>query len=281
VTTDCHVHIVPIHLHKPELIRLLKKDGATFARWEACCSSSTAFLNYLDAAQIDRCVLVSTVAPEVDGISQRDMNCFVTEYAKANPRRLIASGGIHPSTGMDVQAEVEQLLRMGARMIKIHPPHQHIFPNGYLNGCKELEALYRTAEANGIPVMFHTGTSAFPGARSKFGDPINIDDVAVDFPDLKIILAHGGRPLWVETAFFMVRRHRNVFMDISGIPPKHMLTYFPRLESIADKVLFGTDWPSLGVREMQLNLAAFNDLRLSSETKDAILSKNALKLWPL
>ena len=70
-----------------------------------------------------------------------------------------------------------------------------LYPNDYLNGVKELEIIYRAAEANGIPVMVHTGTSIFPGARNKYGDPIYVDDVAVDFPDLKILLAHGGRPL--------------------------------------------------------------------------------------
>ena len=68
---------------------------------------------------------------------------------------------------------------------------------------KELEIIYRAAEANGVPVMFHTGTSIFPGARNKYGDPIHVDDVAVDFPKLKILLAHGGRPLWMQTAFFL------------------------------------------------------------------------------
>ena len=76
--------------------------------------------------------------------------------------------------------------------------------------------------------MFHTGTSIFPGARNKYGDPIYIDDVAVDFPKLKILLAHGGRPLWMDTAFFLMRRHPNVYLDISGIPPKTLLKYFPR-----------------------------------------------------
>ena len=98
-----------------------------------------------------------------------------------------------------------------------------LYPNDYLNGVKELEIIYRAAEANGIPIMVHTGTSIFPGARNKFGDPIYVDDVAVDFPNLKILLAHGGRPLWMDTAFFLVRRHRNVYLDISGIPPKTLL----------------------------------------------------------
>ena len=166
-------------------------------------------------------------------------------------KRLISCGSLHPRHTSNVLADVEQILRLGIRMIKIHPPHQLLFPNDYLTGVKELEIIYRAAEANGVPVMFHTGTSIFPGARNKYGDPIYVDDVAVDFPKLKILLAHGGRPLWMQTAFFLIRRHANVYLDISGIPPKTLLKYFPRLEEIAEKTLFGTDWPGPGVPDIK------------------------------
>jgi predicted TIM-barrel fold metal-dependent hydrolase len=77
-----------------------------------------------------------------------------------------------------------------------------------------------------------------------------------------------------------VRRHRNVYLDISGIPPKTLLQYFPRLEEIAHKTLFGTDWPGPGVPEIAKNLAEFRTLALSESAKDKILSKTALEIWP-
>jgi predicted TIM-barrel fold metal-dependent hydrolase len=175
---------------------------------------------------------------------------------------------------------MEQILRLGIRMIKIHPPHQLLFPNDYLNGVKELEIIYRAAEANGVPVMFHTGTSIFPGARNKYGDPMYVDDVAVDFPKLRILLAHGGRPLWMQTSFFLVRRHPNVYLDISGIPPKSLLQYFPRLEEITHKTLFGTDWPGPGVPDVKKNLDEFRALPLNERLQHQILSKTALSIWP-
>jgi hypothetical protein len=177
-------------------------------------------------------------------------------------------------------ADVEHILRLGLRMIKIHPPHQLLFPNDYLNGVKELEIIYRAAEANGIPVMFHTGTSVFPGARNKYGDPIHLDDVAIDFPKLKIILAHGGRPIWMDTAFFLLRRHPNIYLDISGIPPKALLTYFPRLSEIVHKTLFGTDWPSPGVVDIKRNLDEFRALPLDQTMQAQILGGTAAALWP-
>jgi hypothetical protein len=84
----------------------------------------------------------------------------------------------------------------------------------------------------------------------------------------------------METAFFLLRRHPNVFLDISGIPPKSLLKYFPRLEEIAHKTLFGTDWPSPGIREIKNNLDDFLALPLREETRQQILSRTALSIWP-
>jgi predicted TIM-barrel fold metal-dependent hydrolase len=241
--------------------------------------SPSAFLKHLDQSGIDRAVLINYVAPEVIGFTN-GVNQFISEYVKENPKRLLSCGSLHPRHTTNIERDVDQLLRLKLRMIKIHPPHQLLYPNDYLNGVKELEIIYRSAEAHGVPVMFHTGTSVFPGARNKYGDPLYIDDVAVDFPKLTILLAHGGRPLWMDTAFFLVRRHPNVYLDLSGIPPKSLLKYFPRLEEIASKTLFGTDWPGPAVPEIKRNLGEFRALQLTEETKQQILSRTALEIWP-
>jgi predicted TIM-barrel fold metal-dependent hydrolase len=115
-------------------------------------------------------------------------------------------------------------------------------------------------------------------ARNIYGDPIYVDDVAVDFPDLKIILAHGGRPIWTDTAFFLVRRHKNVYMDISGIPPNRLLSYFPRLELIAAKTMFGSDWAGPMVSSIRSNIDAFLSLPLSATIKQQVLRETALGL---
>ena len=277
--TDCHVHIQPMEMLKPEASELIKSKSSDFGRIIEFCGSPRAFLNYLDASGVERAVLINYVAPEVIGLTS-EVNQWVANYVSTDPKRLISCGGLHPRQSPNVLADVEQILRLKIRMIKIHPPHQLLFPNDYLHGVKELEIIYRAAEANGVPVMFHTGTSIFHGARNKYGDPIYLDDVAVDFPKLKILMAHGGRPLWMETAFFLLRRHPNVFLDISGIPPKMLLKYFPRLEEIASKTLFGTDWPSPGVREIKNNLDNFMALPLSEESRQQILCGTALRIWP-
>ena len=84
----------------------------------------------------------------------------------------------------------------------------------------------------------------------------------------------------MDTAFFLLRRHPNVDLDISGIPPKTLLKCFPRLEEIAAKTLFGTDWPGPGVPDIKKNLDDFIALPLREEVRQQILSGTAAGIWP-
>src|ERR1700683_1917497 len=264
---------------KPAALELIRRRRPHFEQIAEYCKSPKAFLKYLDAAGVDRAALINYLAPDVIGFTS-EVNQFIADYTKEDPKRLISCGCLHPRHSHNIMADVEQILRLKIRMIKIHPPHQLLFPNDYLRGVKELEIISRAAKANGIPVMFHTGTSIFPRARNKYGDPMYVDDVAVDFPKLRILLAHGGRPLWMQTAFFLIRRHPNVYLDISGIPPTALLKYFPRLDEIAHKTLFGTDSPGPGVPDIKKNLDEFRALPLTENLQQQILSKTALSIWP-
>src|SRR6185369_2604865 len=278
MVTDCHIHISPVEMFRPEALAAMKRKRPNFDQIVEFCHSPKLFLAHLDACGIDSAALINYVAPEVIGFTS-EVNEWIARYVQTDPKRLLSCGSIHPKHSANVLADMEQILRLGIRLIKIHPPHQLLYPNDYLRGVKELEIIYRAAEANGVPVMIHTGTSIFPGARNKYGDPIHVDDVAVDFPKLKILLAHGGRPLWMDTAFFLVRRHPNVFLDLSGIPPKTLLEYFPRLEEIASKSLFGTDWPGPGVPDIKQNLDDFRGLSLSEAAKTQMLERTAELVW--
>ena len=101
----------------------------------------------------------------------------------------------------------------------------------------------------------------------------------MDFPDLKIIMAHSGRGLWYNEAFFLSKLHKNLYMEVSGLPPKNLLHYFPDLEENADKIIFGSDWP--GVGSIKDNINAIRDLPLENSTKKKILGLNAMKLLKL
>jgi predicted TIM-barrel fold metal-dependent hydrolase len=238
----------------------------------------SALLRFLDQEGIETAVLVNYVSPDVMGFTP-EANAWIADYVRGHEDRLIAVGSVHPRLTQDAKGEVEQLATAGIRMLKLHPPHQLVQANEYLNGLDALATVYETASALRLPLLVHTGTSIFPGARNRFADPMPIDDVALDYPDLRIVLAHGGRPLYMDTCLFLVRRHENVWMDLSGIPPRALLQYFPKLESIAHKVLWGTDWPAPGVSSPRRNVEQFWALPISEANRRRILVHNAREFF--
>ena len=276
---DAHLHVQPWEQMKPEVLATMRKGHGDFEILMGYSRSPDRFLRHLDEQGIERAVLVNYVSPDLMGFTD-SVNRYVADYCRGRSDRLVAMGSVHPRFSDDPAGDVDRLVEMGVRALKIHPPHQLFHPNAYRNGeVPGLEAIYRKASEHRIPVMFHTGTSIFPGARNVYGDPIAIDDVAVDFPDLTIVLAHGGRPLWGDTAFFLVRRFPNVYMDISGIPPRSVLKMFPRLEEIAHKVLFGSDWPGPSVPAIARNVAEIEALPLGEGALTKILRDNALAVY--
>lgn len=277
---DIHIHIQPLHLFKPEALALMMKGRKNFEEIERYSADPKAFLKFMDSLDIERAGIINYVAPEVIGFPPA-VNDWCAQYCSAAPDRLIAFGSVHPLHVPDTGAEVDRLARIGIRGLKVHPSHQVFSPNAYRDGFGPLAALYSRAEANRMPVMIHTGTSIFPGARNVHAQPMLADDISIDYPDLVVILAHGGRPLWMNEAFFLVRRHPNMYMDISGIPPQKLLEYFPRIEEIADKVLWGTDWPGPGVPDVRGNIEKFMALPISDSARRKILYDNAAKLFPV
>src|SRR5262249_10462155 len=112
-----------------------------------------------------------------------------------------------------------------------------------------------------------------------YGDPMPLDDVAVDFPELPIVIAHGGRPLWMETALFLLRRHKNTYLDLSSVPPQLLPQYFPKLQTLASNTMFGTDWPAPMVPSMAENVKRLRPLSYTDDVKDQILYRTAAKLY--
>jgi predicted TIM-barrel fold metal-dependent hydrolase len=277
---DIHIHIQPLHMFKPEALELIKRGRRDYAQVEKFVASPAAFLEFLDTLGIERAGVINYVSPEVMGFPPA-VNDWAAKYCSASPQRLIAFGSVHPKFVADAGAEVDRLAKLGIRGLKVHPSHQLFSPNDYRDGLRPLAAIYGRAAAIGMPVMIHTGTSIFPGARNMHARPMLADDIGVDFPNLTVILAHGGRPLWMNETFFLLRRHKNMYMDISSIPPQKLLEYFPRLEEIADKVLFGTDWPGPSVPNIRGNIEKFLALPISTTAQRKILYDNAARLFPV
>jgi uncharacterized protein len=273
---DVHLHIQPWHMLSAEALPLI--DDASHADAREVLASPENVLRFLDTHEIERACCINYVSPDVMGFT-REVNDWIADFTRAHRDRLLPAGSVNPLHELSVRDEIRRVLDLGIRMIKIHPPHQLFAPNAYRGELWQLAEVYRECEARGVPVMFHTGTSIFPKARNVFADPMPVDDVAIDFPKLPIILAHAGRPLYGETAMFLARRHANVHFDLSGIPPKSLPQYVPRLASLADKALWGTDWPSPGVTSPSRNVEQFRALGLGEEIERKILRGNAERLF--
>jgi len=280
--TDVHVHIQPWEMLRPDVRARMAKGRGDYEELARMMHDPADVLRRMDEAGVARIGVINYVSPSLMGFTE-DVNPFVAELARQAPERLIPFGGVDVR-GDDPGGAVERLHDQGVRAIKLHPPHQEFAPNAYRApaGGDPLPALahvYERAAELGLPIMFHTGTSIFPGARNVFADPLPLDDVGVDFPELVVILAHLGRPLWAEASFFLLRRHANFWGDVSGIPPKGLVRYFPRLADVADKLLWGTDWPGPMVPGLGENLEAFLALDLHEDLRRKLLQDNADRLF--
>ena len=270
---DAHVHMQPWEMLKPDIRAVMSRGRDDVDELLRLQKDPAAFAGYLHGEGIDAAVCVNYVSPDVIGFPPQ-VNDWIADYCRGQ-RSLVAMGSVHPRAVADPRAEAERLVRLGIRAFKVHPAHQLLYPHdeGY-------RGVYEVAEKHRIPVTIHTGTSIFPRAKNRFADPIHADDVATDFPGLRLLVAHAGRPLWGETAFFLARRHANVFLELSGIPPRKLLEFLPRLPEVAEKCVWGSDWPSPGIRSLRRNVEDFLALPgLTDAQKGRILWDNGAPLF--
>jgi predicted TIM-barrel fold metal-dependent hydrolase len=206
----------------------------------------------------------------------------VAEAAAANRDVLIPFASIDPARG---RAGVENARRLIAdhavRGFKFHPNIQGFFPNDRM-----AYPLYEVIAEAGLPALFHTGHSGIGsglpgggGIRLKYSQPIHVDDVAVDFPELKIVLAHPSFP-WTDEAISIAMHKPQVFIDLSGWSPKY---FPPQLVQHANtllsrQVLFGSDYPMIAPDRW---LADFAAAPFRDEVRPLILKQNAARLLGL
>ena len=209
-------------------------------------------------------------------------NDVVAEFAASHADIVIAFASIDPTRGPEAVREARRLVRSGAiRGLKLHPPLQQFFPNDPL-----AYPLYEVFAEAKLPVLFHTGHSGIGtglpgggGVRLKYGNPMHIDDVAVDFPELPIIMAHPSFP-WQDEAISICLHKPTVYIDLSGWSPKY---FSPTLVQYANtllkhKVLFGSDYPLITPDRW---LADFEKIGIRDEVRPLILKENAVRLLGL
>jgi predicted TIM-barrel fold metal-dependent hydrolase len=268
---DFHFHIGHYDEYHPWVIEWVKTQANNVQDLKVFLESvltPEGIVNYLRANGVDYAVALAELSPVTTGMLGNEAVAELCREVDC----LIPFCSINPFLVADLAGELERhVTEIGFRGLKLYPTYQHFYPN-----VNRLYPLYAKAEELGIPVMFHTGSSIFRGARLKYGDPLYLDDVAVDFPNLTLLMAHSGRGFWYDRAYFLTKLHANIYMEISGLPPQKLLAYFPELERVADKVIFGSDWP--GMPHIKRNIEMIRSLPLKEETKEKILGGNAARI---
>ncbi|MCL5966070.1 MAG: amidohydrolase family protein [Deltaproteobacteria bacterium] len=269
---DFHVHLGVYTHHHTWVTEWMKQNHPVgYEEYIRRYDDPGAFEDLLSAEGVDYACVLAELSHVTTGVCTNEQ---VRKFCQGRPR-LIPFCDLNPHLYTDLGDELRRKVEdEGFRGLKLYPPYQHYHLND-----QRIYPLYQAAEDLGIPVLIHTGSSVFKGSRMKYGDPLDLDDVAVDFPRLNLVMAHSGRGFWYDRAFFLSKLHSNVHMELSGLPPSKLLTYFPELDRITDKVIFGSDWP--GMPWIRRNMEAISELPLPAEGIENILGGNAARVLHL
>src|SRR5919109_3827495 len=272
---DAHVHAARLPTLKLSWRQWVMEKGTGSSPAELYDAEGTLVPERFDAflrdEGVDLALLLAEYSPRVTGIQPAE---DMVPLVKHNPRRMRLIANLNPHLHHPIVAELERQLEMRAVGLKIHPVH-----GGFPANSRELYPAYAQCERAGVPVVFHCGTSVFPGAVNRFADPAVMDEVAGAFPDLKIVLAHGGRGWWYDAAGFITQIRRNVWIEVSGLPPKKLPQYYRNfdLARLGRRFIFATDWP--GVPGIGVNASVVAGLGFDRDTLERIFWRNAFDVY--
>lgn len=267
---DFHIH-VGLKEHWHDWVNDFQRGAGSefYTRYEEMIDPEK-FASYLKSHQIEKGVILPDICPITTGVVPNE---YVFEFSLGHDV-FLPFCTINPFLMSDLVKEFRKYIEIGAKGLKLYPSYNHFYPNE-----SRMYPLYALAQEERLPVLVHTGSSIFKGSKIKYADPIHLDDVASDFPDLSLILAHSGRGLWYEKAFFLSRIHPNLYLEISGLPPANLLNYFPDMENNIDKFIYGSDWP--GIKTISANIEAIRALPLAEESIRKVLYDNAARVLRL
>jgi predicted TIM-barrel fold metal-dependent hydrolase len=206
----------------------------------------------------------------------------ILELAVAERDALIPFASVDPHRGKEGVAMARRLIaEHDVAGFKFHPSLQHFFPDDRM-----AYPLYEVIAEHRLPAVFHTGQTAVGsgqrggnGILLKYSNPIHLDEVAADFPDMPIVMAHPSVP-WQDEALSVAVHKPQVYIDLSGWSPKYFPPQLVRYANtlLREKVLFGTDYPALTPERW---LKDFDTLDIKPEVRPLILKENAARLLGL
>jgi uncharacterized protein len=280
VAIDFHVHIELGPDGNDHLSPELRQAAMRYFKGDAALPTADDIAAYYRERRL--LAVVFAVDSSLTTGQPRIPNSFVIEKAREHPDVLIPFASIDPRRGREAVAEAGDLLAEGSvRGFKFHPNIQQFHPND-----RDVYPLYEVIEASGAVALFHTGHSGIGaglpgggGIRLKYGNPMTIDDVAVDFPAMPIVMAHPSFP-WQDEALSVAMHKPQVSIDLSGWTPKR----FPQSliaamgRNLSQQTLFGSDYPLITPDRWLDDFAA---LDLAAGVRSAVLKENAARILGL
>ena len=269
---DCWV--APFSAEKAEAWRTSKEYSAIQSKFHNPSGLETGTDGTI--AEMDRAGVRFGLIGGVDHPHSKTPNDWVAEQVAKYPDRLIRIAGVNAENGMSAVRELEDLVRNGGcRGLRIFPyghkkpPNHAIFFPLYAK-CIELD----------IPVQMQMGHTA-PMLPSEVGRPIYLDEVAIHFPELRIVAAHLGYP-WTDEMISIAWKHKNVYIDTTAHTPRYFQPQFLHyLNSYGqDKVIFGTSYPGT-LPSMKKPIDELDALNLKPEARRKFLWENAAKVWKI
>lgn len=221
---------------------------------------------------VSHAVVLPEHCPETSGNVRTDT---VLAFCAAVPGFFLPFASVNPELDPDPASDMERYLDAGVRGLKIYPSYQFFYPDE-----PRMYPIYGLCQDAGIPLLLHVGSSVIPGTRLEYCHPRHLDPVARDFPDLPVVMAHGGRGHWYRECAELTARRPNVHIDVTGLVPGRLLEHFPELPELADSVVFGSDWPAMP-KSVAHNVAVIRELGLDDDVVDRIFQKNARGLLGL
>ncbi|WP_029431987.1 amidohydrolase family protein [Blastococcus sp. URHD0036] len=275
VLVDAHVHVPLLDTLAPAWVdwaRQFGRPGILEEIWRPDGTPDPAALDRHMAEQgVDVALLFCEYSPKATGYQRFDDLLPLVEH---NPRRFRPVANVNPHLHHPIAAELTRQLDLGAAALKIHPVH-----GGFRADDAMMYPAYAVLVERGVPLVVHSGTSTFPGSTNAYADPVYLDAVVRDFPDLQVVLAHGGRGWWYDAAAFLAVSRPNVWIELSGLPPRRLPEYYGRfdLARLARKFIYGTDWP--GVPGQAANARAIAALDIPADVVPLVLGGNALRVY--
>lgn len=218
----------------------------------------------------------AVVLPEHCAATSGDVRTeTVLEFCAAEPSFYLPFASVNPNLDRDPAGLLRGYLAAGARGLKLYPSYQFFHPDE-----RRVYPIYEECAAAGVPVLLHVGSSVIPGTRLEFCHPDHLAPVAADFPDLPLVMAHGGRGHWTAECARLVADRENVYIDVAGLVPGRLLEHFPALSDRADRFVFGSDWPAMP-KSVAHNVRVIAGLGLDPDVLAAVLRTNAERLLGL